>query len=102
MIPQFVLRVRLHQASASTLRPLCDDTSDTSLIENNGLQSHSGVTPLFSMRTVLLTSSQSCRIAYADARYRCRWALRTDKVKVFYMIRKIFRNFKIINIDLFD
>ena len=30
------LRVGLHQASASMLRQLCDDASDTVLIENNG------------------------------------------------------------------
>ena len=32
----FVLRARLHQASGSTLRPLCDDASDSVLIEING------------------------------------------------------------------
>ena len=32
----FSLRDRLHQASASTLRPLCDDASDSVLIEING------------------------------------------------------------------
>ena len=31
------LRVNLHQASASTLRQLCDDGSDTVLIKNNGV-----------------------------------------------------------------
>ena len=30
-------RARLHQASVSTLRQLCDDASDTVLIENNGV-----------------------------------------------------------------
>ena len=30
------LRARLHQASSSTLWPLCDDASDSVLIENNG------------------------------------------------------------------
>ena len=31
------LRARLHQASASSLRQLCKDASDTALIENNGV-----------------------------------------------------------------
>ena len=31
------VRARLHQASSSTLRQLCDDASDTVLIENNGV-----------------------------------------------------------------
>ena len=30
-------RVCLHQASASMLQQLCDDTSDTVVIENNGV-----------------------------------------------------------------
>ena len=34
-----LIRVRLHQTSASTLRQLCDDASDTALIENNGVAS---------------------------------------------------------------
>ena len=32
----YVLRVHLHQASASTLRPLCVEASDSVLIEING------------------------------------------------------------------
>ena len=36
----------------------------------NALQPHSGVTPLFSMRTVSLASSQSCRSVDADAWYK--------------------------------
>ena len=39
----------------------------------NRLQTHFGATPLFSMRTVLLSSSQSCRSVDADA--WCKWAL---------------------------
>ena len=31
------VRVHLHQASASTLQQLCDDASNTALIENNGI-----------------------------------------------------------------
>ena len=54
------------------LQQLCNDTSDTVLIETkelpeNGLQLQSGVTPLFSMRTVLLVSLQSCHNIDADA-----------------------------------
>ena len=33
---RFRLRARLHQASASMLRPLCDDASDSVLIEIYG------------------------------------------------------------------
>ena len=45
--------VRLHGVSESMLRQLCVGASDPVLIENNGngLQTHSGATPLFSMRT---------------------------------------------------
>ena len=47
--------------SVSMLRQLCDDTSDTAIVENNGVApdwvaTHFQVTPLFSMRAVL----QSC------------------------------------------
>ena len=54
-------RARLHQASASMLWQLCDDATE------NRLQPQSGVTPLFSMRTVSLASSQSCCSVDADA-----------------------------------
>ena len=37
-----MLRTRLHQASASTLQQLCDDASDSVLIENNGAASEWG------------------------------------------------------------
>ena len=51
----------LHQALASTLQQFCYDASNTVLIENNGvaqngLQPQSGVTLLFSRRTVSLAS----------------------------------------------
>ena len=39
----------------------------------NGLQPHSGATPLFSIRTVLLASSQSFHNTDADA--WCKWEL---------------------------
>ena len=32
-----LIRARLHQTSVSTLRQLCNDTSDSLLIENNGV-----------------------------------------------------------------
>ena len=35
-VVQLMLRAHLHQASASMLRPLCDDASDSVLIEING------------------------------------------------------------------
>ena len=62
-------RLRPHLQLLSMLRQLCDSM----LIENNGvgrkwLQPHSGVAPLFSMRTVSLASSQSCRSFDANAR----------------------------------
>ena len=55
-------------------RQTCDDACDSVLIENSGvaskwirLQTDSRVTPLFSMRTELLASWQSCRSFDADA-----------------------------------
>ena len=36
----------------------------------NGLQPHSGVAPLYSMRTVSLASLQSCRSVDADAQWK--------------------------------
>ena len=41
------LRVCLHQASASTLQQLCDDASDTVLIENKWSPSRQGLQPIF-------------------------------------------------------
>ena len=54
----------VHQTSASTLQQLCDDASDTVLIENNGVTpewaaTYFLLTPLFSMRTESLGSLQS-------------------------------------------
>ena len=61
-----VVRARLHQASALTLRQLYHDAWDSVLIENNtvtpdGIATHYQVTPLFSMRTESQASSQSWR-----------------------------------------
>ena len=36
----------LHQASASTLRQLCDDASDSVLIENNGVTQNWSCNPI--------------------------------------------------------
>ena len=73
-------RVRLHQASESTLGQLCNYTSNTVLIENDGVaqkkgcKPHSGVTLLFSMRVVSLALSESCRSIDTDP--WCKRALR--------------------------
>ena len=40
-------RAHLHQASASTLRQLCDEASDSVLIENNGVVLEWGLQPIF-------------------------------------------------------
>ena len=41
------LMARLHRALASTLLPLCDDASDTILIENNGVAPQWDCNPFF-------------------------------------------------------
>ena len=78
ILERIVIRTRLHQASESMLRQLCDDASDTVLIENNGVApevtTHFQATPLFSIRTVLLVSSERCCSIDADA--RCKQALK--------------------------
>ena len=45
------LRAHLHQASVSTLRQLCDDASDSVLIENNGVAPEWGCYPFLSDST---------------------------------------------------
>ena len=66
-------RVHLPQARASKLWELCNDASDTVLIENNGVTRKWVATPfwsdsiVFSMRTGLLASSQSGHSIYSDA-----------------------------------
>ena len=47
------VRARLHQASESTLRQLCNDASNTVLIENNGVVPFWNDS-IFSMTAVLL------------------------------------------------
>ena len=62
----FALSVSVNAAT------ICYDASNTGLIENKAVTpkwvaTHSGVAPLFSMRTGSLVSSQSCRNVDADA-----------------------------------
>ena len=52
----------------SMLRQLCDDASDTILIENNRVTLKWG--PIAFNETVSLVSSQSCRSVDADAWYK--------------------------------
>ena len=64
--------VHLYWASASVLWQFCDDTNDSDLIENNGVDQKGVATPFWSdsfvsMTTVSLASSQSCRSVDADA-----------------------------------
>ena len=47
------VRVHLHQASVSTMRQLCDDASDSDLIENNGVTPDWGCNPFSSDSLVL-------------------------------------------------
>ena len=42
------LKARLHQTSQSTLRQLCDDASDTVLVEHNGVTLEWGCNPFLS------------------------------------------------------
>ena len=71
------------------------------LLENR-LQPHSGVTPLFSIRTESLVSSQSCGRIDADA-----WCKRALKCLLFRMILTIFYTMseewerKIFNFEVF-
>ena len=58
------IRARLHQATESALQQLCNETSDTILIENNG------VTPDWGCNPFSLVSSQSCCSVDADAWYK--------------------------------
>ena len=62
LTPTLCVRVYLHQVSASMLWQLCDDASNTVVIQNNRITSEwvCNPTPLFSIRTVSLASSQSC------------------------------------------
>ena len=82
------IRLRLQQEEASMLQQLCNDASDTVLIEKNRLQSHSG--DQWSQRDTLWWSdsivfndndnriasviAEFCRSVYADA--WCKWTLK--------------------------
>ena len=48
----YKLRDHIHQASVSMLQQLCDDASDTVLIENNGVTQKWVATPIWSDSTV--------------------------------------------------
>ena len=63
------IRARLHQASASVIL----FSLKTMELLQNGVASHFGGTALFSIRPVLLASSQHCRSIDADA--QCKWIL---------------------------
>ena len=88
-INKWGLRARLHQASASTLRQLCNDACNSVLIENNGVAPEWGCN-LFSsdstdlMRTESQPSSQSCCSVDADA--WCKHAL-TKEVQLEFDLR---------------
>ena len=56
-------RAYLHQASASTLRQLCDGISDTVLIENNGVTPEWGCNPFWMDCIVFNQSSIASVIA---------------------------------------
>ena len=49
-----------------------------------GCSPNSGVIPLFSMRTVLLASSQSCRSV--DSEVWCKWDLRSSQIVIQQML----------------
>ena len=72
------LGLRGHQASESMLRQLCDDASNTLLIEHNGVTQQWITTPFW--RIVLVASSQSYR--GVDANCWCKRALGDQLQKV--------------------
>ena len=53
------IRARLHLASESTLQQLCDDTSNTVLIENNGVTPEWGCNPFSSDSIVFNENSMA-------------------------------------------
>ena len=57
------LTASLHQASASMLRQLCDDASDTVLIENNRVLSEQGCNPISSDSIVFNENSIASIVA---------------------------------------
>ena len=61
--PSPLLKVCLHQASASTLRQLCDDTSNSVLIENNGVALEWSYKPFSSDSIVFIENSIASIIA---------------------------------------
>ena len=69
----------LHQASASTLRQLCDDASDSVLIATKGVTPEWGFNTF--PRAESLASSQSCRSVDSDT--WCKWALNKELCYVY-------------------
>ena len=66
------IRTRLHRASVSMLHQLCDDTSNTVLIENNGVASEWGGNPFWSDSIVFIESSMASVIAALLLHWRWR------------------------------
>ena len=62
-VSEINLRVRLHQALESMLRQLCDGTSNTVLIENNGVAGKWIATPFLSNSIVFIENSITSLIA---------------------------------------
>ena len=48
ILSRYELRAHIHQVSASMLQQLCDDATDTVLIENNGVAQKWVATPIWS------------------------------------------------------
>ena len=57
------LKTRLHKASESTLRQLCDDASDTVLVEHNGVTLDWGCNPFSSNSIVFNENSIASVVA---------------------------------------
>ena len=81
----------LHQASASMLQQCCDDTTDTVLIESNGVAPDWSCKPfwsdfiVFNENSISLGPSRSCRSIDSDA--RCKRTLNWKKTN--YVFSKI-------------
>ena len=69
----YTKRQRQHYDNSAMMLAILFSLKSVESLENR-LQPHSGATPLFSMRTKLQASWQSCRSIDADA--QCKWALR--------------------------
>ena len=67
------IRVHLYQASASTLRQLRDDASDSDLIENNGVTPELSCNPLSS--DTVISNANRISSVIAELSQRWRWRL---------------------------